>query len=66
LLGSGRIKLGVSRKSGSEALELVPELGPSFEEAEKEKVQEEDERKVEKEDKGKQQALLEAAKEPST
>jgi hypothetical protein len=41
-------------------------LGPSFEEEEKEKAQEEDERKVEKEDKGKQQALLEAVKEPST
>jgi hypothetical protein len=33
---------------------LVPELGPSFEEAEKEKVQEEEEGKAEKEDKGKQ------------
>jgi glutaredoxin len=48
------------------ALELVPELGPSFEEVEKEKVQAEDERKVEMEDKGKQQALLEAVKEPRT
>jgi hypothetical protein len=38
---------------------LVPELGPSFEEVEKEKVQAEDESKVEKEDKGKQQLLLE-------
>jgi hypothetical protein len=36
---------------------LVPELGPSFEEVEKERVQEEDGRKVETEDKGKQQAL---------
>jgi hypothetical protein len=48
------------------ALELVPELGPSFEEEEKEKLQAEDEIKAEKEDKGKQQALLEATKEPST
>jgi cysteinyl-tRNA synthetase len=48
------------------ALELVPELGPSFEEAEKERAQAEDERKVETEDKGKQQALLEATKEPRT
>jgi hypothetical protein len=45
---------------------LVPELGPSFEEAEKEKAQEEDENKMEKENKGKQQALIEAMKEPST
>ena len=45
---------------------MVPELGPSFEEAKKEKAQAEDESKAEKEDKGKQQALLEATKEPST
>jgi hypothetical protein len=48
------------------ALELVPELGPSFEEVEKERVQEEDERKVETEDKGKKQALPEAMEEPRT
>jgi len=43
---------------------LVPELGPSFEEVEKEKVQEEYEIKME-EDKGKKQTLLEGWKEPS-
>jgi hypothetical protein len=48
------------------ALELVPELGPSFEEAKKEKVQEEEERKQENEDKGKKQLLLQDAKEMST
>ena len=48
------------------ALELVPELGPSFEEVEKEKPQTKEERKEEKEDKGKKQLLLEAVKEPST
>jgi hypothetical protein len=41
-------------------------LVPSFEEAEKKKVQVEDEIKAEKENRGNQQALLEAAKEPST
>jgi hypothetical protein len=59
-------KIGSFQEVRKWALELVPELGPSFEEAEKEKVQAEEERKVEKEDKGKQQLLLEAAKEPST
>jgi hypothetical protein len=48
------------------ALELVPELGPSFEEAKEEKTQTEEKKKEKKEDKGKQQLLLEAAKEPST
>jgi hypothetical protein len=48
------------------ALELVPELGPSFEEAKEEKSQAEEKSKEEKEDKGKQQLLLEAVKEPST
>jgi hypothetical protein len=48
------------------ALELVAELGPSFEELEKEKSQEEDEIKSETKEKGKKQELLEAAKEPRT
>jgi hypothetical protein len=47
-------------------LELVQELGPSFEEAKEEKTQAEEQNKEEKEDKGKQQLLLEAAKELST
>jgi hypothetical protein len=45
------------------ALDLVQELGPSFEEVENEKAQEKDERKVETKDKGKKHALLEAVKE---
>jgi hypothetical protein len=48
------------------ALELVPELGPSFEEAKKEKAQEEEEMKQENEDKGKKQLLLQDVKEMST
>jgi hypothetical protein len=59
-------KVGSFQEVKKWALELVPELGPSFEEAEKEKVQSEEDSKEEKEDKGKQQFLLEAAKEPST
>jgi hypothetical protein len=55
-------KIGSFQEVNKWALELVPELGPSFEEVEKEKAQAEDESKVEKEDKGKQQALLEFAK----
>jgi hypothetical protein len=58
-------RIGGFQEVKKRALELVPELGPSFEEAEKEKVQE-DERKADTKDKGKQQALLEAAKEPRT
>jgi hypothetical protein len=45
---------------------LVPELGPSFEEVKEEKSQTKDPKEEEKEDKGKQQMLLEDAKEPST
>jgi hypothetical protein len=37
---------------------LVPELGPLFEEAEKEKSQMKEKGKAEKEDKGKKQLLL--------
>jgi hypothetical protein len=59
-------KVGSFQEVKKWALELVPELGPSFEEAKEEKVQAEEKKKEEKEDKGKQQLLLEAAKEPST
>jgi hypothetical protein len=59
-------KIGSFQEFKKRALELYPKLGPSFEEAEKEKAQAEDETKEEKEEKGKQQLLLEAAKEPST
>jgi hypothetical protein len=59
-------KVGSFQEVKKRALELVPELGPSFEEVEKEKVQSEEESKEEKEDKGKQQLLLEVMKEPST
>jgi hypothetical protein len=59
-------KVGSFQEVKKQALELVPELGPSFEEAEEEKVQAEEKKKEEKEDKGKQQFLLEAAKESST
>jgi hypothetical protein len=45
---------------------LVPELGPSFEKAVKDKAQEVEERKVEKEDKRNLQLLLVDVKEPST
>jgi hypothetical protein len=38
-------KIGSFQEVRKQALELVPELGPSFEEAEKEKVQAEEERK---------------------
>jgi hypothetical protein len=48
------------------ALDLVPELGPSFEEEKEEKAQTKEQKEEEKEDKGKQQMLLESAKEPST
>jgi hypothetical protein len=48
------------------ALELIPELGPSFEEEKEDKAQVEEKNKEEKEDKGKQQLLLEATKESST
>jgi hypothetical protein len=48
------------------ALELVPELGPSFEEVKKEKSQAEYEKKQETEEKGKQWELLEATEEPRT
>jgi hypothetical protein len=48
------------------SLALVPELGPSFEEAKEEKAQEKEKKKEEKEDKGKQQLLLEGVKESST
>jgi hypothetical protein len=47
------------------ALELVPELGPSFEEVKEEKAQTEELKEEEKSDKGKQQLLLENVKEPS-
>jgi hypothetical protein len=46
------------------ALELVPELGPSFEEVKEEKAQTEEPKEEEKMDKGKQQMLLEDVKEP--
>jgi hypothetical protein len=59
-------KVGSFQGVRKQALELVPELGPSFEEAKEEKAQAEEKNKEEKEDKGKQQFLLEAAKEPST
>jgi hypothetical protein len=59
-------KVGSFQEVRKWALELVPELGPSFEEEKEEKVQEEEKKKEEKEDKGKQQLLLEAAKESST
>ena len=49
-----------------QALELVLELGPLFEEVEKEKVQEKDESKVDMEDKRKKHALLQSVKEPRT
>ena len=42
---------------------MVPELGPSFEEAKEEKAQAEEKKEEEKEDKGKQQLLLEDVKE---
>jgi len=48
------------------ALELVPELGPSFKEVEKERTQVETGRKAEKEDRGKQQSSTETTKEPRT
>jgi hypothetical protein len=48
------------------ALELVPELGPSFEEVEKERTQEETGSKAETKDKGKQQASPETMEEPRT
>jgi hypothetical protein len=47
------------------ALELVPELGPSFEEVKEEKAQTEELKEEENPDKGKQQLLLENVKEPS-
>jgi hypothetical protein len=59
-------KVGSFQAVKKRALELVTELGPSFEEAKEEKVQAEEKKKEEKEDKGKQQLLLEAEKEPST
>jgi hypothetical protein len=59
-------KFGIFQEVKKWALELVPELGPSFEEVEEEKVQAEEKKKEEKEDKGKQQFLLEATKESST
>ena len=48
------------------ALELVPELGHSFEEVKEDKAQIDEMKEEEKEDKGKQQILMEYAKEPST
>jgi hypothetical protein len=48
------------------ALELVPELGPSFEEAKEKEEQTKEKNKEEREDKGKQQFLLEAMKDSST
>jgi hypothetical protein len=46
------------------ALEMVPELGPSFEEIKEERAQTEEPKEEEKMDKGKQQMLLEDVKEP--
>jgi hypothetical protein len=59
-------KVGNFQGVRERALELVPELGPSFEEEKEEKAQTKEKKKEEKEDKGKQQFLLEAVKEPST
>jgi hypothetical protein len=47
-------KVGSFQEVRKWALELVPELGPSFEEPKEEKVKEEEKNKEEKEDKGKQ------------
>jgi hypothetical protein len=59
-------KVGIFQEVKKKALELVLELGPLFEEAEKEKVQSKEDSKEGKEDKGRQQLLLEAVKKPST
>jgi len=48
------------------ALDLVPELGLSFEEVKEESVPENVEIKKETKDKGKQQVILETTKEPRT
>jgi hypothetical protein len=48
-----------------QALELVPELGPSFEEVKEEKAQTKELKEEENPDKGKQQMLLGDVKEPS-
>jgi len=47
-------------------LELVLDLDPSFEEAEKERAQVEEKIRTKIEDKGKQHALREATEEPRT
>jgi hypothetical protein len=59
-------KIGSFQEVRKRALELVLELGPSFEEEEKEKVQAKEEIKAKNEDKGKKQLLLEVEKDPST
>jgi hypothetical protein len=59
-------KVGSFQEVNKWTLELVPELGPSFEKVEEEKVQEGEQRKEEEEDNGNQQFLLEAVKELST
>jgi hypothetical protein len=59
-------KVGNFQGVRERALELVPESGPSFEEAKEEKSQTKEHKEEEKDDKGKQQSLLEAAKEPSS
>jgi hypothetical protein len=47
-------KVGIFQGVRKRALELVPELGPSFEEAKEEKSQAEEQKKEKKEDNGKQ------------
>jgi hypothetical protein len=59
-------KVGNFQGVKQRALELVPKLGPSFEEVKEEKAQTEEPKEEEKEDKGKQQTLLGDVKEPST
>jgi hypothetical protein len=57
-------KVGSFQGVKHRALELVPELGPSFEEVKEEKEQTEEPKEEENMDKGKQQMLLEDVKEP--
>jgi hypothetical protein len=59
-------KVGTFQGVKQRPLELVPELGPSFQKVKEEEAQTEEPKEEEKKDKGTQQMLLENVKEPST
>ena len=59
-------KVGIFQGVKEQALELVLELGPLFEEVKEEKEKTKEPKEEEKEDKGKKHVLLEYVKEPST